>query len=146
MMMGQRGFMPVCSQQKFARNNPRALVDQLIKRVLAVGARLSPNNRACVSGQIVAIHCHALAVTFHFQLLKIGGQTRQPLIIGQHRAARIPTNLIVPNPNHRQQNRQVLHQGRMTKMRIHRSGPSQKIIKPLWPNSQHQPQPNRPPN
>ena len=64
-------FMTARGNHEFAWDYARALMDQLIKCMLSVGARFPPNNRARMIGQCGAIHGDALAVAFHFKLLKI---------------------------------------------------------------------------
>ena len=65
-MMGQIRFVPGGGQQKLGRNDRTTLMDQLIERVLPVGARLPPDDRTAGIGQIRSVHGDALAVGFHF--------------------------------------------------------------------------------
>ena len=101
-MMLQIRFMTTRSDHKFTWDHARALMDQLIKRMLPISAGFPPNDGPRMIGQSGAIHGNALTIAFHFKLLKIGGQSRQPLIIRQHRAGRIIAHLVMPNPNKRQ--------------------------------------------
>ena len=45
-LVGEVGFMALFGHKKLARNDARPLVDQLVKGVLAVRARLSPDHGA----------------------------------------------------------------------------------------------------
>src|SRR4029077_1331776 len=54
-----------------ARDKPRPLMDQLVKRVLSVCARLSPVDRTSVAGDGFPIECDVFAVALHRQLLEI---------------------------------------------------------------------------
>ncbi len=96
--------------------------------------------------KVAAIHRHALAVAFHFQLLKVGRQARKALIIGQNRARRVAQHLIVPDTDKRVQDRQVPRKGGGSKMVIHCLCPAQKGAEILWTNGQHNRQANRPPH
>jgi hypothetical protein len=51
-----------------------ALVECLIERVLAVGARLAPHDRSGLPVEWPPGQVHALAVGFHLQLLQVAGQ------------------------------------------------------------------------
>src|SRR5690606_40434067 len=64
---------------------PGALVQQLVEGVLAVGARLAPEDLPGGGGDGGAVGAHGLAVGFHRQLLQVGGKTGEIVRIGQHR-------------------------------------------------------------
>src|SRR6476660_4610891 len=66
------------------RNEPGALMYQLIEGVLAVGAGFAPVNRTCCVGDSRSIDGNTLAVTFHCQLLQICRETFHVLVIGQY--------------------------------------------------------------
>mgnify|MGYP000038251094 CR=1 FL=1 len=55
MLMMQRLFMTTGCHQKFARHNAGALVDQLIERVLTIGAGFTPVDGAGLAGGLAAI-------------------------------------------------------------------------------------------
>ena len=61
-----------------------ALMQQLIKSMLAVNPGLTPNNRTGFIIHCFAVPIYRLAIAFHFGLLQIGRQTMQILIIRQH--------------------------------------------------------------
>src|SRR5262245_32786732 len=56
-------------------NESGPLMDELIERMLAVGARLSPVHRTGVIGHLCSIECHVFAVALHRQLLQVGGKS-----------------------------------------------------------------------
>ena len=145
MMMGQFRLMTFGGNQELAWDHPRALMDQLVEGVLPIGAGLTPNDRAGMLGQIAAIHRHALAVAFHFKLLKIGRQAGKPLIIGQNRACRMAQDLVVPHPHKRQDHRHVLRDGCHAEMLIHRGCTLQERRKSRRSDGQDQPKPDGPP-
>src|SRR5262249_42872657 len=51
----------------------RALMDQLIERMLAIGPWLSPKYRSGIVIDLCAIECDVLAVALHGELLEIRG-------------------------------------------------------------------------
>src|SRR5208337_3177778 len=63
------------------RNESRPLMDQLIEGVLAIGARLSPIDGAGVAGNGRSIQPDVLAIALHRQLLQIGGESLQVLLV-----------------------------------------------------------------
>src|SRR5215467_3561033 len=54
-----------------AGNEPRSLMDQLVKGMLAVGPRFAPVNRAGITGNLRTIECNMFAIALHRQLLEI---------------------------------------------------------------------------
>ena len=84
------------ADQEIGRHQPRALVQQLEERVLAVGARLAPHDRRGLQIDDVAVAIDALAVALHLELLQVGRQPLQALLVRQHRVrvgaehARVP--------------------------------------------------------
>jgi hypothetical protein len=65
------------------RHEVRALVEQLEHGMLRVGADAAPGDRRGGAADRRAVERHALAVRFHLQLLEIGGEQPQPLVIGE---------------------------------------------------------------
>ena len=63
----------------------RALVDQLVEGVLAVGPRLAPVDRPGLVVDPGAVEGDVLAVRLHRQLLQVGREALQVLVVGQHR-------------------------------------------------------------
>ena len=134
------------SNEELARDHPRALVDQLIERVLTVGAGLTPNNRTAFKRQVSAIHADTFAVTLHLELLEVGRQTRKVVVIGQHSTGCETANLIVPNPNQSQQCRQVFFPLCSAEVGVHRLTTAQERTERIRANGDHQRQANRPPH
>ena len=60
-----------------------ALVNELVEGVLAVGARLAPEDLAGLGGHGAAVPAHGLAVGLHGELLEVGGEAVQVLGVGQ---------------------------------------------------------------
>jgi hypothetical protein len=57
---------------KVARDDAAALMEELVERMLAVGAGLAPEHRAGGGADRVAVAVDLLAVALHLQLLQIG--------------------------------------------------------------------------
>ena len=66
------------------RDQPRALVDQLVEAVLAVGPGLAPVDRAGVVVDVAAVERDVLAVGLHRQLLEVGREALEVLLVGHH--------------------------------------------------------------
>ncbi len=100
-------------------NEPRALVDQLVERVLAVGAGLAPVDRAGVVVDARAVERHVLAVALHRQLLQVGGEALQVLLVGQHGDRLRAEEVGVPDGEQAQQHRQVALERRGAEVLVH---------------------------
>ena len=83
--------------QEVRRDQRRALVDQLVERVLAVGAGLAPDDRP---GGVVdrgPVAPHRLAVALHVGLLEIGRQAMEMLVVRQDGMALGAEEVAVPD-------------------------------------------------
>src|SRR5215471_18089831 len=97
----------LCEGDEVAGDEPGALMDQLIERVLAIGSRLAPIDRA---GLMIYRHPgegQVLAVALHRQLLEIGWEALQILLVGQHRDGLCAEEVIVPDAEETHEHRQV---------------------------------------
>ena len=65
-----------------ARDEMRPLMDQLVKRMLTIGARFTPVDRACVVVHVPPVERDALAIALHGQLLEVGRKALQVLLVG----------------------------------------------------------------
>src|SRR5690606_39318984 len=72
-------------RNEIARNQFGALMQELIKGMLTVGARLAPDNRTGLIGNRVAGTIDGFAVTLHIALLEIRCKPMQVLIVGEDR-------------------------------------------------------------
>src|ERR1700722_15312617 len=91
---------------EIAGNEPRALMNQLIEGMLAVGSRLPPVDRARVVRHALSLERDVLAVALHGELLEVGGKALQILIVGQHRDRLSPEEVVVPEAEQAHQPRQ----------------------------------------
>src|SRR5262245_41302052 len=90
-----------------ARNEAGALVDQLIEGVLAVGSGLTPVDRTGLAVHGRAGERHVLAVALHRQLLEIGREALQILVVGQHRDGLGAEEVVVPDAKKSQERWQI---------------------------------------
>ena len=97
----------------------RSLMNQLVERVLAVGARLAPVDRAGIVGDFVAIERDVFAVALHRQLLQIGREALQVLLVGQHRNGLGAEEVVVPDRQEPHEHRQVALEGRGAEVLVH---------------------------
>ena len=102
-----------------ARNESRSLMDQLVKRMLAVGSRFTPVNRTGVAGDFASIKCDVFAVALHRQLLEISRESLQILFIRKDSNGLCTKEIVVPNSQQPHQNRQVALKGSRAEVLIH---------------------------
>ncbi len=98
----------VHERDEVGRDELGALVDQLVEGVLAVGARLAPEDLAGLGGDRGAVPTHGLAVGFHGELLQVGREAVQVLVVRQHGVGRGLEEVAVPHVQHAEQHDDVL--------------------------------------
>ena len=94
-------FMRLHPDQKIARNDVGSLVEQLEKRVLAIAARLAPDNRRCSGTDRISGAGNPLAVRFHIKLLQKSGETVKPLVVRQDGVCRHVPDIAMPDADER---------------------------------------------
>ena len=67
--------------EEIARDEFRALVNELIEGVLAVGARFSPDDLPSGVIDAISFAIDAFSVAFHIALLEVGGETTHILVV-----------------------------------------------------------------
>ena len=87
--------------------------------MLPVGARLAPIDRPGLIADLQAVQTDLLAVALHGQLLKIGRESFEVLVIGQHGHCLSPEEGVVPDGQQPHEHRQVLIEGSGTEVLIH---------------------------
>ena len=95
----------MAERDEITRNEPRSLVDQLIKRMLSVGAGLPPENWAGIIRDLFPVKRYMLAVTLHRQLLKIRREPFQILFLGKNGDRLCIKEVSVPNSKQAEKNR-----------------------------------------
>src|SRR5207253_6515658 len=103
-----------------ARDQLRALVDELVEGVLAVRARLTPDDRARLIVDRAPLEVDALAVGLHVELLQIRGEAGEIVAVRQDRQRLGPEEIVVPDAEQRQQDGQVPLERRAAEVLVHR--------------------------
>ncbi len=145
-LMAQIRLVAVGGDHEFGRDDARALVDQLVKGMLAIGAGLAPDDRAGLALDRRAVQRHALAVRFHVELLQIGRKTRQALVIGQDGAGGVAQNIAMVEAEKAEQHRHVFAQRRGLEMLVHGMGAIEELAEIVRADGDHQRQADRRPD
>src|SRR5262249_58864123 len=85
----------------------RALVDELVEGVLAVGSRLAPEDRPGLAADRLALERHVLAVGLHGELLEVRRKALQVLIVGQDGDGLRAEEIVVPEGEEAHEDREV---------------------------------------
>ncbi len=87
------------------RYEPGPLVQQLVIRMLAVGTRRPPDDRA--GGQVdrFAVQRDGFAVAFHVELLEVGRELGQVVVVRQHGMGLGVEKVVVPHSDEPEQDR-----------------------------------------
>ncbi len=120
------------------RDEPGALVDQLVKGVLAVGARFAPDDRPGLVAHPAPAAVDAFAVGFHVGLLQIGRETVKVLFVGKHRVGLGAEKIVVPDAQERHDDRHVPLEGRIPEMVVHGVEALQERHEMIIPDGDHQ--------
>ena len=128
---------------EIGRHQPGALVQQLIEGVLAVGARLTPEDLTRPGAHRGAVGAYRLAVGLHGQLLQIRREAGQVVRIGQHRPGFRAEEVRVPQPDQTEQHRRIGLQWRGGEMVIDEVEAGQEVGECAAADHRHQRQPDR---
>ena len=90
-----------------------------LSTMLAIGSRLAPINRTWVIGHRRTIQCDSFAITLHYQLLQVGRESLQILLIRQHGYCLSAEEVVVPDSQQRHEHRQVALEGLGAEVLIH---------------------------
>ena len=121
----------------------RPLVDQLVEGVLAVGPRLTPVDRAGLVVDPGAVEGDVLAVGLHRQLLEVGGEAVQVLVVGQDGDGLGTEEVAVPDGQQAEQDRQVGGQRRLAEVLVDRVEAGQHLGEAAGADRQHRREPDR---
>jgi hypothetical protein len=119
------------------RDELGALVDQLVEGVLAVGARLAPEDLAGLGGDREPSHAHALAVGLHGELLQVGREAVQVLRVGQHGVAARLEEVDVPDVEQAHERRHVALPRLGSRSARRRRGSREEVAKLSGPMATH---------
>src|SRR5262245_19682481 len=101
------------------RDEPGALMDQLVEGVLPIGARLTPVDRAGLVVNRVAIEGDVFAVALHGQLLQIRWEALQVLLVRQDCHGLGVEEVRVPYAQEPQEYRQIVCKGGGAEVLVH---------------------------
>ena len=142
-MLAVERIQALAETDEVARHERRALMQQLIERMLPVGARLAPDDRRRGIVHARTGLRHVLAVALHRQLLQVGRKALQILVVGQHGLRLRLQEVGVPDCQQSHQYRQVLTERCAQEVFVHRVKPFQHGAKLRRPDGEHQRQANR---
>src|SRR5215831_6122135 len=94
-------------------------MDQLIKRMLAIGYRLAPVDEAGITRDFASIKCDVFAVALHGQLLEVGWESLQVLLVGKDCYSGCTEEVVIPNSQQPHENGQVALERSRTEMLVH---------------------------
>ena len=120
------------------RDEPRALMEQLIEGMLAVGARFAPEDLPGLVVDARPVEPHRLAVRLHRQLLQVGGEPRQPLAVGEHGVRLGAEEVDIPEVQQSLDDGQALIKGCLEEVLVHGAKPRQHLGEGVLPDRDHQ--------
>src|SRR5271157_4030718 len=97
-------------------------MDQLIKSVLSIGARLSPNNGACRIIDHFTLTIYTLTIAFHVTLLEVCREVYEILVVWQNRVSLSTKEVAVPDTKQAHNDRNIIFEWCCTKMLVYRVG------------------------
>src|SRR4051794_11521798 len=118
-VMGAERIQRLTECYEVAGDESRPLMDQLVKRMLAIGSGLAPVNRVGIAEDLSSIKRNVFAVTLHCELLEISRESLQVLFVREDRYARCAEEVVVPNSQKPHKDRQVALKRGCTEVLIH---------------------------
>ena len=106
-------------EDKVGGNQLRALVQELVERMLGVGRRLAEKNRPCGVLDVIAGSSNGFAVGLHGQLLQIGREAVHVLIEWRDQVGLGTEEVGVPYAEQAADDGDVLLEGRLPEMFVH---------------------------
>mmetsp|Transcript_4222 Transcript_4222/g.8573 ORF Transcript_4222/g.8573 Transcript_4222/m.8573 type:complete len:425 (-) Transcript_4222:52-1326(-) len=122
--VGRDIVLGLARSQEIAWNDFGSLVDQLVKRVLSVGSRFTPNNGTSLVIHLETVLVDIFSVRLHVTLLKVGRKAVHVLIVWQNGHRFGVKEVVVPNSNQRQCQGQVFLAIVLEEVLIHGMGTS----------------------
>ena len=137
------GVMRFARRDEVGGNEPRALVQQLEKRMLRVGAGRAPDDGPGVVIHRFAVTRDALAAGLHIELLQVGGQERQRFVVRQDGVRRGAEKVVVPDAEQREYDRHAALECRVAEMRVHLARALQELVEVIHARRQRHRQADR---
>lgn len=113
------GIMAQRGSQEIRRDQSRSLMDELVKGMLPVRSRFTPDDRAGLIGHLPAIPAHGLSVTFHVPLLKICREAVHILVIGENDFSLSAKEIDIPDADESEDYRDVAPERCIPKVLVH---------------------------
>src|SRR5258708_14607563 len=104
---------------KITRDQSCSLVNQLVERVLAVRTWFAPIDWPSRVGSLGPTERNGFPVALHLQLLQVGREPLEVLLVRQYRNSFGTEEIVVPHRQKAQEDRQVALEGRAAKMLVH---------------------------
>ena len=113
-------------------------MQELVERVLSVGAGLAPHDRAAVAHDRRAVEADRLAVGLHVELLQVRREPRQLLGVRQDRLGGRAEHVGVPDAEHGHDDRGVLGEGRRSEVLVDTMESVEELTEALRADRDHQ--------
>ena len=110
-------------------------MNQLIERMLAVSAGLTPNDWASLVRNWVTVTIHIFTVRLHISLLEISWETVHVLVIWQNRFGFCTKEIVIPDANQCELYWQILLNRRIGKMLVHGMSAAQQLFEIIETNA-----------
>src|SRR5262249_7848967 len=130
-------------RQEVAGDEPRPLMDQLVEGVLAIGSRLAEVDRASVTRYLGTVERNAFPEALHGQLLQVGWEAFQVLLIRQDRNRFGDEEVVVPDRQKAHEYRQVAFERSRTEVFVHLVATVQHGAEIIRADCQHGREPDR---
>src|SRR5215470_12931057 len=104
---------------EITRDEPSALMNELVERVLPIGSWLTPVNRTGIASDLLSVQRNVLSIALHRQLLEIGGKALQILLIRQHSHCLSVEKVVVPKRQQAHQHREIAFKRYRAEVFIH---------------------------
>ena len=96
-MLFEQSVVRLRKTDEVDRHEPRSLMQQLVERVLAVGAWLAPHDWSRGRRDVATVEAHALTVALHIELLQVSGEAAQLVRVRQHCLRLGAEHVVIPD-------------------------------------------------
>src|SRR5271166_1300662 len=121
----------LAESDQVARDKLRALMDELVKRVLPVGSRFTPDDRPRLVAHGLAVEVHVLAVALHLQLLQVSRKALEVVRVRHDANGLRSEEVVVPDSKQAHEQRKILLRLCAAEVLIHVVESAEQIFEPL---------------
>src|SRR5262249_16402206 len=118
-MMLSKRVERIAERDEVAGYESGPLMDQLVERVLPVGSWLTPVDGAGIVRHFGPIERDVFAVALHRQLLQVGRESLEILLVRQYRSGLRAEEVVVPDSQETHQHRQVAFERSGAEVLVH---------------------------